>query len=148
MNKLFLKWMVLSMLLVGASSALAQSKHTLHQSFEIDSINQVTVEFAGEYEVVYWEGNTVLTETQIELYDANPNILSHFVKLGRYLVEGDKGTDLAFFKHKDLIRKPIYTKDGQAWEVVKMKFYVPDTFSSNDKKHFSMAGELKTQVNK
>jgi len=147
MNRSIKAIFLLPFILIISHLSSAQSLEKLHQSFEIDSIENVFLNLHGDYEIHYWEGNTVLTETTVELSDASPNILKHFVKMGRYNVELNLHNDEAQFVHNDLVRKPIYTREGQAWEHVILKVYIPDVFSSMDKKHFVMGEELKAQAN-
>lgn len=62
----------------------AQQQKTLHQTFEIEEVERLNIELYDEVEVEKWEGNTILTETKIEVHDATKGIFNHFVKEGRY----------------------------------------------------------------
>ena len=63
---------------------LRPQQKTLHQTFEIEEVERLTFDLFGEIEVEKWEGNTVLTETNIELHDATKGIFNHYLKEGRY----------------------------------------------------------------
>lgn len=141
MNSISIRGAFLALSVLFAVQASGQTTQAIHQSFEIDSVTQIQLELFGEYEISYWEGNTILTETNIELSDASPNILKHFVKLGRYHLEMKSQPDAVHFTHRDPLRKPIYTKNGQAWEFVKLMIYIPDVFSSSDDKLFTISEE-------
>ena len=147
MNSSLKAILLLPAFLLFSQISSAQLSKVLHQSFEIDSTENIHLNLFGDYEVHYWEGNTVLTETTVELSDASPNILKHFIKMGRYDTEMNSKQNAVHFDHKDLVRKPIYTKNGQAWENIALKVYVPDVFSSMDDKHFTKTDELKAQAN-
>lgn len=138
--------LVLSVLFISLC-CFAQHTRVIHQSFEIDSLEMLQLELVGEYEISFWEGNTILTETKIELSDASPNILKYFVKMGRYDIEMKSQPLSANIKHLDYHRKPIYTQEGQAWENVKLVVYIPDVFSSEDNKTFKRMLDLKAQAN-
>ena len=45
--------------------ASAQLTKVLHQTFEIDSVENVSISVVGEYEIEKWAGNNILTETKI-----------------------------------------------------------------------------------
>ena len=119
---------LLILLLGGLNLASAQLTKTIHNSFEVDSLTQIDFNLDGEYTISYWEGNTILTETNIELYDASPNIFKHFIKMGRYDVDLMEDGNIGNLYHKEIDRKPIYTTKGQSWEVIKVKIYVPNSF--------------------
>ncbi len=72
------------LLLLIPTLGLAQQQKTLHQTFEIEEVERLNFDLYDEIEVEKWEGNTVLTETKIEVHDATKGIFNHFVKEGRY----------------------------------------------------------------
>lgn len=146
MNRSIKAILLLPAILLFSQISSAQLSKVLHQSFEIDSTLNINLNLFGDYEIHYWEGNTVLTETTVELSDASPNILKHFIKMGRYQMEMNSNQTAVNFDHKDLVRKPIYTKNGQAWENIALKVYIPDVFSSMDDKHFTKTEELEAQA--
>ncbi len=120
-----------------ASVGQAQLTRTFHHSFKIDSIDAMTLQLEGEYEVNFWEGNTILTETNVELYEASPNIFKHFIKVGRYNLEYLENGKIGVVKHTQLNRKPIYTAKGECWEVAKVKVFIPDSFEKEGEHSFS-----------
>lgn len=123
------KLIPLAMLMLFALTAEAQLQKILHQSFELDEIENITLDLHGEYEIEVWEGNTILTETSVQLYDANPNILKFLVKNGRYEIEsnGDGGTINLI--SKDKTRRAIKTKEGECFEFVNLKIFIPEDFN-------------------
>lgn len=125
----------------------AQMERTMYQVFEVDSAQTVQFEIAGEYEVLEWAGNSILVETNVQIWDASREILGHLIKDGRY----DLATDSTlapnpkqvkiFTKHLD--RKPIKRLDGQkCLEIAVTKIFVPDAFYvSEDKQRLTRKGE-------
>ena len=71
---------VLAVLFVGVLSMNAQSKKILHQTFMIEDYQQLNIDlYEEEYEVIFWQGNTVLTETQITLENGLKHLLDFHV---------------------------------------------------------------------
>lgn len=126
----FLLFSIFSLLLI--CSAGAQIKKTLHKTYDIDSVNNISLNLVGEYEVLTWAGSTVLVETSIELYDANINIFKFFLKEGRYKIDLNLDDQTAAFVSHDTVRKTIKTSKGQCWEIVKSKIYIPEEFAILD----------------
>lgn len=122
----FLLCSIFSLLLIY--SADAQIKKTLHKTYEIDSVNAISMDLIGEYEVLTWAGSSVLVETSVELYDANINIFKFFLKEGRYKIDLNLDGQTAAFVSHDKVRKTIKTSNGQCWEIVKSKIYIPEEF--------------------
>ncbi len=129
MRKL-IAWSIFSLLFCFTSQA--QIKKVLHKTYEIDSAQTITFDFVGEYVIEKWAGSTVLTETSVELYDANINIYRHFLKDGRYDIDLDLTGEIANFISHDKIRPDIKTAKGQCWEIIKLKVYIPQEFTIVD----------------
>ncbi len=70
--------------LIIPTIGFAQQQKTLHQTFEIEEVERLNFDLYDEIEVEKWAGNTVLTETKIEVHDATKGIFDHFVNGGRY----------------------------------------------------------------
>ena len=129
----------LFLLLIFNNIAKAQMERTMYQVFEVDSTQTVHLDVAGEYEVLAWAGNSILVETNVQIWEASREILSHLIKDGRYDLTTDS-TNIPnpkeiriFTKHLD--RKPIKRLDGQkCLEIAVTKIFVPDTFAISDDK--------------
>ena len=107
----------------------AQLEKVLHQTFEIGEVENINLDFYGEYKIEPWAGNTVMTETQIRLTDASPAILKHFVeKAKRYDVVLDLDETTASFSSHDKERRTIESKYGQCYEEINMRIFVPDSY--------------------
>ena len=119
----------LSAFLLLSFAANAQLAKTIHQTFDLGEAETVALQLQGDVEIETWAGNSVMTETQIELYDATPAVLKYFVEeLGRYEIEAkEQGTGLALVS-KDQTRRSIQYKGQQCFETTRTKVFVPDTY--------------------
>jgi len=125
--------MILSLLFVQIANA--QLTKVLHQTFEIDSVEKITLSLVGEYEVEKWAGNTILTETKIEIYDATKGIFKFFIEeKGRYDIVADiDGMNATIFSN-DSERRTIKNKetDKECYEFIRLKIFVPEDFNIDD----------------
>jgi len=112
----------------GISTANAQLTKMIHQTFETAEANRIELNLYGEYEIEKWAGNTIMTETSIELYEASNNILKHFTEAGRWDIEEDQSETSVKLTSVDLERRTLRTKAGECFEIIKMKIYVPEEF--------------------
>lgn len=118
-----------------ALNANAQLQKILHQSFEIEEVNSISLDLYGEYEIEKWAGNTILTETHIQLFDATPSILRFFVEQGRYEIEGSLNNETSFtMASKDKERRSLKTKEGECYEFIKVRILVPEEFTITNEK--------------
>lgn len=117
-------------------NAFAQIHQSLHKIYTLeDSITSISFEIfeQDEREVVQWAGNTMMTETKIQLFNASKGILNHFIENGRFEIElVVEGTDLKIIS-KDMERPAIKTTKGVSSEIVSIRFFVPEDFEkAND----------------
>lgn len=110
-------------------SAQAQLKKTVHQTIEVGEARNINLDLYGEYEIEAWPGNTLMSETKIELYDASPHILKFFLEeQERYKILADNsGENLSVYSN-DKERRSISYKGAQCYEIIKVKLYVPEEF--------------------
>lgn len=128
----FLSLLIIALL--STQTVNAQLSKVIHQTFDIDEAASVSINLYGEYEIEKWPGNTIMTETSIQIYDATPSILKHFIKAGRYEVEGEGDNDSYHLSSKDTQRKAIRTKRGECYEFIKLRIFVPEDFDIVDQK--------------
>ncbi len=120
---------VLSFFLLSMNIASAQLEKTIHQTFDLQDAQTISLDLVGEYSIIPWAGDKVMTETKIELYDATPSILDHFVeKEERYLIKADTSQAAFHLYSANKKRDIIKTKTRQCMEVVQVKVYVPDSY--------------------
>lgn len=111
------------------STAQAQLEKVMHQTFEVGEVEKISLDLVGEYDIEQWAGNTIMTETKVELYEASPAILNHFVnKAKRYEISADTLNSQLSLVSMDKERKPIRTKTQECPEIVHIRIFVPDTF--------------------
>jgi hypothetical protein len=114
--------------LLPATGAVAQLQTIIHQAFELDTTEVIQFELFGAYEAQPWSGNTVLTETIVQLHEASDGILKHFVEHGRFQIEAALEGEVIRLFSQDRERRPIKTKNGECLEIVKMRIFVPDNY--------------------
>ena len=104
---------------------------TLHQTFDVAGFDRLSYKILSDSTLVEpWAGNTLMTETRIELYGASPSLLRHFIeKEKRYQIESDtlENTTIHLFSTVDE-RRTITTKNGDATEIVRVRLFVPEDF--------------------
>lgn len=144
---LTMKHLFLSLSLLCLSTcAFGQLQKLLHQTFELGTATQISLDLYGEYEIQVWAGNTILTETTIKLYDASPGILNHFVEKGRYDIKSQLTSDALKLTSEDKERSPIKTnkkeEEGKvSFEEVKLRLFMPDTFKKTGENTWSKPEE-------
>lgn len=126
---------VLLFLLAGTLSLSAQLKHTQHQTFQLDSINQVQIELVDPFTVETWAGNQLMTETQVQLYQASESVLQFFLKNERYTIVTDSTASKSMsLRSKDTVRKRIKTKFGECEERISVRVFVPEDYEKKSEK--------------
>lgn len=112
-------------------------ERTVYQSFEIDSATNIEFKLVGDFELIKWAGNSILTETNIQIWKASPRILDFFIEQGRYEILSSKDIASPLLSSRFLERQPIKTKEGECVEIIKLKIFVPDIFewTADDKNH-------------
>lgn len=127
--------MLMLFLLSGSLSLSAQLKHTQHQTFQLDSINQVEIDLVDPFTVETWAGNQLMTETQVQLYQASESVLQFFLKNERYTIVTDSAaTNMMSLLSKDTERKRIRTKFGECEERIAVRVFVPKNFEQKSDK--------------
>lgn len=122
----------LSLLSIRAS---AQMERTVYQVFEVDSIQTVTLDIVGfTYpELHVWAGNSIMTEANIQVWDASPEIVNYLIEQGRYAFDSEKTTDaLRVFtkvRKREDIKLPGMLK--KCVEQTTIKVFVPDIYEWN-----------------
>lgn len=124
----FVKLFLILLTVSFGTTLSAQLKETVHQTFEIDEVQSINLDLAGDYEIVKWAGNTLMSKTYIELSDAKPSILNYYLKDGRYELEGTASGESFSLVAKDKVRKSIKFKELTCYEYTNVVIYVPDDF--------------------
>lgn len=115
--------------LLSITFTFAQLEKTIHQTFEAGEATEINLDLYGAFEIEFWAGNNILTETKIELHNASPSILNHFIeKEKRYEIEADTaGTTLSLYSH-DKKRETIRTRTGECFEIARLKVFIPEKY--------------------
>lgn len=115
-------------LLLFVLQGYSQLEKTIHQTFAVESSNEVSLHLFGEYDLIPWANDHIMSETNIQLYDATEGIFEHYLKDGRYEMTADSTSQPFLIRSKDLERRPIRTKKGECYETVTVRVFVPDAF--------------------
>lgn len=110
-------------------SANAQLERTVHQSVDLSQSLNVSINLAGDYELIHWPGDQFLFETNVVLEGGSKHLLDFFLKEGRYKVETDTRGYSGRLYSKDMVRRPLKYKGTECWEKVTVKIFVPEFFS-------------------
>lgn len=129
----FIKLFFVLVTISFGTTLFGQLKETVHQTFEIEDAQSINLDLAGDYEIVKWAGNTLMSKTYIELSDARPSILNFYLKDGRYELEGTTSGESFSLVAKDKTRRPIKYKDLNCYEYTNVVIYVPDDFVEDSK---------------
>ena len=122
----FLLCLVLSFFCLSAN---AQLERTVHQSVDLSQTLNVSINVAGDYELIHWPGDHFLFETNVVLEGGSKHLLNFFLKEGRYKVETDTRGYSGRLYSKDMARKPLKYKGAECREKVTVKIFVPEFFS-------------------
>jgi len=125
-------------LFAGLSNPLwGQLQRILHQSFAVDSANQIELDLYGDFVTRTWSGNAVLAETQIKIYGATRGILDFAIDQGRYKIEADRQSGRVLLRSSDMVRPVISTPKGQSYEEIVTTIYIPDQFQLVDERRWA-----------
>lgn len=129
LNYYFSLFLVLTFMVISPT-AQAQFGKVLHHTIEFDKeVKEISFDIYGEYVLESWEGNMILIETEVKLYNAKESILEFFVGNGRYdVLDENSGSQLSL-KSKDFVRRSIQSKSGTCEEYVNVKIFIPDDFT-------------------
>lgn len=119
--------------LSGAVSA--QMERTVYQVFEVDSVQTVTLDIVNfTYpEIHIWAGNNILTEANIQIWDASPEIVNFLIEKGRYAFDSEKtGENLHIFsKIRERADVKLPGMRSKCVEQTTLKVFVPDIYEFN-----------------
>ncbi len=128
-NMKFLPFLVSVLFLFLDEAAHAQLEKTIHQTFEIGASEEIKLDLYGEYEVISWAGNFIMTETKIEIFNATSYIFNYLIdRQNRYLVESNQADGTFHLYSHDKKREVIRTKSGDCEEKILMKVFIPEKF--------------------
>ena len=121
--------LIVFVLLLSPAALPAQVQRIGHQTFAVsDSVQQLQLQFFGQYEVESWAGNNILLETKVRLFNASQGILEHFLEAGRYEVKAEEAGMSLTLSAVDKERRPIQTSNGNCFEEVMQRVFIPEAF--------------------
>ncbi len=106
-----------------------QNEKVIHQAFDLNGIDHLSVDLVGALEIEFWAGDNALSETKIQLYDAPGHVLKFFIEeRKRYeILEARNETSLTLSSN-DPVRDPIRYRETTCFESVKLRLFIPDSF--------------------
>ena len=119
-------------LLCCSTSLFGQLRKVIHATFDTEQSTSINFDIYDEYEVQLWAGDNIMIETTVKLYEGSAGILKFFIEQGRYEIEGKLEGEVLAMVSKDKERRPIKTKNGECFEQVNHKIFLPDNFVQND----------------
>ncbi len=124
----------LLLLFFSANTLLqAQSQRVLHQTFEVNGIEEIHLDLYGEVELIPWAGAQIMSETQVRLEGAPPHVLKFFIEeKERYKIEGVLGPDYFVLQSVDKTRPQIIYKSNECYEEVKIRLFIPEEFEISE----------------
>ncbi|MFZ2899325.1 MAG: hypothetical protein WA004_11920 [Saprospiraceae bacterium] len=125
-----MRWLVFAaFLFLIPSLAQGQNEKVIHQAFDLNGIDHLSVDLAGAVEIEFWAGDNALSETKIQLYDAPGHVLKFFIEeKKRYeILEARNETSLRLSSN-DPVRDPIRYRETTCFESVKLRLFIPDSF--------------------
>ena len=125
-----MRWLILSASFLLLSPALwSQNEKIIHQTFDLSGIQELTLDLVGEVEIEFWAGDNILSETNIQLYDAAPHVLDFFIKeKKRYEILELREEERLALRSADPLRDPIQYRGATCFEVTHLRVFVPDSF--------------------
>lgn len=136
--------------LLLALPSFGQLRKVIHTTFDTEQAATIQFDFYSEdeYEVELWAGDNIMTETTIKLYEGSAGILNHFTGAGRYEIESTLEGETLKMTSKDKERRPIKTKEGECFEQVKHKIFLPDMFEKGSDDTWNRAVEARDKITK
>lgn len=130
-----MRFTLFCLLLIFFSSNLnAQAKKILHQTFMVEDYEQINIDlYEDDYEVVFWQGNTVMSEIQVVLENGVKHLLDfHVDSLSRYEIVEEPNEQIIKLSSFDKNRMTIAIKyngsDLYPNEIILTKLYIPNVF--------------------
>ena len=131
--------LLLSLLIISISLELnAQAKKILHQTFMVENYEQINIDlYEDDYEVVFWQGNTVMSEIQVILENGVKHLLDfHVDSLSRYEIIEEPDEQVIRLSSFDQNRMTIAIKyngsDLYPNEIIMTKLYIPNVFIESE----------------
>ncbi len=117
-----------------STRALGQMERTVYQVFNVDSAEAIVLDVVNfTYpEVHTWAGTAILTEVNVQVWNASPDLVDTLISRGRYALETEYRGDTLRIYSKTRQRAPIYAfrsrEKIKCLEQTTIKVFVPDFY--------------------
>lgn len=125
-----LRWLVFAALFaILPLASRAQNEKVIHQAFDLNGIDHISLDLAGEVDIEFWAGDNALSETKILLYDAPAHVMKFFIEeKKRYEILEGRNEKILTLTSNDPIRDPIRYRETTCSETVRLRLFIPDSF--------------------
>jgi hypothetical protein len=125
---------VIVVLLMAAGPGLlwSQKRYINHEVFSLDSVALIRFDLFGNYEVVQWEGSSLMIKTEVLLYNGSEAILQDYLKNNRYAYRAVRTATELLLSSVDKQRINVRTSRGECYESVDTVIYIPAVFEPTD----------------
>lgn len=122
--------LIVVLLFIAAEPGLlwSQKRYINHEVFSVDSVEVVQLDLFGVYEVVRWEGSSLMIKTEVLLYNGSEAILQEYLKNNRYAYRVVKTAGELLLSSVDKQRINVRTSRGECYESVDTIVYIPMEF--------------------
>lgn len=122
--------LVVVLLFIAAKPGLllSQKRYINHEVFSLDSVEVVQFDLFGIYEVVRWEGSSLMIKTEVLLYNGSEAILQEYLKNNRYAYRLVRTAGEVLLSSVDKQRINVRTARGECYESIDTIVYIPAEF--------------------
>lgn len=121
---------IIVLLLTAAGPGLlwSQKRYMNHEVFSLDSVTLIRFDLFGNYEVVQWEGSSLMIKTEVLMYNGSEAILQDYLKNNRYAYRAQRIAGELLLSSVDKQRINVRTSRGECYESVDTVIYIPTAF--------------------
>jgi hypothetical protein len=130
LSSFYNRFAFVTLLAFVTTTTSAQLTRQFNHNFMISAdVKTVIVQAADSVIYEPWSSATFLMEGTVTLTNANPGILEHVVRNGRYELALEENGEMAVLKSVNPTRQAIKFKEQPVGEKVLIKIYYPDSYS-------------------
>lgn len=119
---------VLLFMAISPGLLWSQKRYMNHEVFPLDSVALIQLDLFGNYEVVRWEGSSLMIKTEVLLYNGSEAILQDYLKNNRYAYRALRTDSQLLLSSVDKQRINVRTSRGECYESVDTVVYIPTDF--------------------
>lgn len=121
-----------TLVLCGLATAIAaQSARSVHHTYDLDNVEQISLDLHGDVVVEHWESRgQVMVESYISIVSVKNRFLEGLINAGRYEVLSEQLPDSLHLSSKEALdRRLLNRRTGEQYlETVRHVVYLPNDF--------------------